>query len=377
MDMLDRVRDIGSDIELDESRTYEAEVALKSAIADVKARKRWVGWAIGGGLGAAVLAGAAAVAIALTTSPGSVVLPPPEAGVEDPPVVTTEPSPEPSFASPPAPTAQNVLEKAAALAFASAGSEIADGRYLRVENLTRQLVLYAADAPGSPYNATRQTATAAWVSTGRYTQYIPADRSREWVTVFESESGDYEIAELFGQDAEALAAQWQSQTGVGEDIVTRVQGGATESGDGTPPLGSDAYFAEMPLDPHALLQWNYDKVDRWNLTSDGFTPRDVAAALLLLQDLQMNAAPPPLRAAMFRALALVPGAVLVSTDEESSTIAYPFPDGSGRSETVTIGTETGLVLATTTTRGSGGTVVPDSVPDHAVTTTITVVDQAP
>ncbi|WP_214466797.1 hypothetical protein [Microbacterium flavescens] len=374
MDVWELVREVGRDVELDEQSERAAERMLRQAIAGESARKRRFRWALGGGIGGAVLAGAAAttIAVSMLNSTPPVVQPSPDAGVRQTPVVTVEPAPEPSPSepTPSAPTAQDVLEDAAALAASSAGSVMADGRYLRVEHTIEQLVLFAEDAPESPYNAGRETATAAWVSTGTWVQYIPADRSGEWVRVFEPER---EITGRFGAATDELIEQWLGDSGVAEQIVHRVQGGTVESFEGEVLPGSDAYFAEMPEDPAALLQWNRDRVGGANLSAD--EPVDAAVVIMLIQDLEMNAAPPVLRAAMFRALGMVPGAEMVASGPSTSTIAYVF--SGGRRETLTIDTTTGLVTSRSTTLGPGSGVVPESIPDYSYTTAITVVEEAP
>ncbi|MCH6229798.1 hypothetical protein MK786_03500 [Microbacterium sp. CFH 31415] len=371
MDVWDLVRDLGDDAELDDDALRAAERTLRYAIDGETARKRRLRWALGGGIGAAVLTGAAATAVALsmTNSTAPVVQPDPDAGVVETPVVTVEPAPDPTPtpAAPTAPTAQEVLEGAAALAVESAGSVMAEGRYLRIEHTIAQLVLYAPDAPASPYNANRESATAAWVSTGTWVQYIPSERSGEWVRVFEPE---HEIAARFGAATDQLIAEWDQKSGVDEQIVQRVQGGIVESYEGEPTLGSDAYYAQMPQDPAALLEWNRQRVG----ASEG-TAVDAAVVIVLIQDLELNAAPPALRAAMFRALALVPGAEIVAADQATSTIAYTYPGD--RREMLTIDTATGLVTSRSTTLGAGVGVVPGSVPDFTYRTTISVVDEAP
>lgn len=375
MDVWDLVRDLGDGVELDDDVVGAAERTLRQAIDGETARKRRFRWALGGGIGAAVLTGAAATAVALSMaqSTAPVVQPNPDAGGVETPVVTVEPAPDPTPTTPTAPvapTAQDVLEGAAALAFESAGSVMADGRYLRIEHTTEQLVLYAQDAPASPYNATRESATAAWVSTGTWVQYIPSDRSGEWVRVFEPE---HEITGRFGAATDQLIAEWDRISGVDELIVDRVQGGVTESFEGEPAPGSDAYYAEMPLDPGALLEWNRQRAVDANLAPDGAL--DAAVVFMLIQDLELNAAPPALRAAMFRALALVPGAEIVAADQVTSTIAYTYPGD--RREMLTIDTATGLVTSRSTTFGPTGSVVPASVANFTYRTTVSVVDEAP
>ncbi|MGC5221844.1 hypothetical protein ACPW96_04495 [Micromonospora sp. DT81.3] len=374
MDALDRVREIGADAELTEEQLASAlQKVRRGLLPDPAPRRRARLWI---GIGGLVAAGAAttAVAIALSAPPAAVVeavTPPPAA----PDVtVTTEPEPEPTTTPTPAPTmppvtAASVLEGAAALATTSAGSAIADDGYLRIDHRTEQLVLYAADAPNSPYNASRESATAAWVVAGTYSTFIPADRSGEWVRVFQPEK---QLLSLYGTDAEPLAADWLGMT-LKEVIVNRYQGGLGDPGDETyPTYGSDAYFAQMPRDPQALIDWN-----RARLSAGNVQDLDEGVVTVLTQDLELNAAPPDLRAAMFRALALAPGVEIQSVDGDLTTIAFHYDSYEPRMGTMTIDTRTGLVAESTSTWLPGPGIVPESVPGHRMTTTITVVDSAP
>ncbi|HEX5858006.1 MAG TPA: hypothetical protein VFY91_07850, partial [Microbacterium sp.] len=303
-----------------------------------------------------------AVVEAVTPSPSA-----PEVTVAPPPAPPSpEPEPEPTVAPV---TAASVLEQAAALASTSAGSSLAGGSYLRIENTTEQLVLYSPEAEHSPYNASRENATAAWVAAGTYSTYIPADRSGEWVRVFEPEK---RIVALFGTDAEFLAAQWLDMA-LDEVIVNRYQGGLDDSGDAAhPAFGSDAYFAQMPRDPRQLWEWNRARMIEGNVEDV-----DEGAVMVLIQDLELNAAPPELRAAMFRALALAPGVEIQAAEGDLTTLAFRSDIHEPRVGTMTIDTRTGMVVASTGTVAPGPGIVPESVPGHRVTTSITVVDSAP
>ena len=378
MDILERVREVRPDSPLDETRIGRSRALLAQEIARGQGRthRTTAAWAVGGGLGGLVVTAAAAtaVAIAVNASPSGIpdpglteAIPAPSVSVE-PPRPTPTPRTTPAPPATPTPlTAAGVLEGAAALASSSAGSELASGRYLRVENTLEQLVFYGADAESSPYNATRATATAAWVSTGRYVTYIPADRSREWVRVFEPER---KIVALYGTDADSLSVDWVSQM-LGEQIVDRYQGGLDFLGD-VPVYASDAYFAQMPRDPQQLLDWIRSRMIERNVEDV-----DGGVVDVLVQDLELNAAPADLRATMFRALSLVPGVEVASIEGAVTTLRFRFAHYGAGLGTVSIDTGTGLVTTHSTTYGSGSAIVPDSVPDDRVTTTLTVVDAAP
>lgn len=368
MDVLDRVRQIDVHDEVDDSQLRRSRASLEELMASERQpRARRRAWALPVGIGAGALAATAAVALVVASwQPRTS---DPIAGTDTPaPVETVDPRPTPT--EEPA-TAATVLEGAARLAPASVGSAIAMGGYLRIDTRLEQLVLYSADAPDSPYNASRAGATAGWVVARTYTTYIPADRSQEWVRVFHP---DFALVSTFGADAESLYAQWISGIPQ-EELVDRSMGGlggeASQGVDGT-IYASDAYFASMPRDPHALLTWYSARITR-----DDPTP-NATLFTHVVQDLELNAAPADLRATMFRAIALIPGVTIAGAEGTVVTLAieYPNDDGLWRN-TISVDSATGLVAASAVTQGASPGVVPESVPSHRTTTAITASATAP
>jgi hypothetical protein len=371
MDTLERIRELGRQSEVSEAALDAARAELARAIAEEPARaRRHVRWGIGlgGGVGALVVA-AAAASSAIVVSGGPALQPSPAPTSDTAPT----PAPTPQVTVEPVPSltaAAAVLGRAATLASTSV-TPLAEGQYLRVEHQLEQLVTYAEGVDrNSPYNATRLNAKQAWVARGSYAIYIPADRTGEWVRVFEPER---EIIAEFGPGADALATYWLSSM-VDEPIIERYQGGLDFLGAGIEPIyASDAYFAAMPRDPAALIAWHRDRLAAANIVN-----LDEGVVNVLVQDLELNAAPADLRSAMFRALALAEGVTVQSVDDDITTLAFPFT-GSGRtlSATVSIDTDTGMLVASTVTSSLGSPLIPDSVPDSRVTTTVSVVDSAP
>jgi len=370
MDELDRVRQFGDDIRVSESSVEAARGALMTEIASParqkRARRTWVI----GGIGGAALVAAAVTAVALVVPRGVVPEPVVDAATPRPSATVTAPpptpEPEPSIE---APTASAVFEQAASLAASSAGSSLATSGYLRVETRNEYLTTW-------PQNSARSTASAAWVAGGTYVTYIPVDRTQEWVRVFEPGA---EILALYGDGAEAASRQWQTDLAdvIGMRSEIRSRGGLGE-GEGEAPRGSDAYYAQMPRDPQSLLEWYGAAAAEGNI--------DFAQVFWVIsQDLELNAAPPDLRASMFRALALAPGVSIQSVVGDETTLSfghdsgYPNDEVGGGywTETLTIDTSTGLVVGTSRTMGSGGSVIPDSVPDNRTTTSFSVVPTAP
>ncbi|MFH8252356.1 hypothetical protein ACH3VR_18465 [Microbacterium sp. B2969] len=386
MDLLDRVRDWGSEIELPEERLAAARQRLAAAVSAEPARRRRWKWTIGvgGGMGGLAIAAAATVTtiviagapdpiptthIAATPTPDVTPTPTPDVSVAPPPQPTAPTVP----ASPTVPTATDVLERAAVLAVTSV-TPLTQGQYLRVRNQTEQLVLFAQGVnENSPYDVSRQAATAAWISRSGYSTYIPAERSGEWVREFET---DPRIAVVYGAEGQFRADEWRGLFSL-QPMIEHFQGGLDFVGDGgaTGPIyASDEYFAQLPRNPAALFEWHRNRLAAGNVVDP-----DAQAVQVLIQDLELNAAPADLRQAMFRALAIIEGTTIESVDGSVTTLGFTFPVSQGvRSSTLSIDTDTGLVVASTSTfRELGGSIVPDSVPDFRVTTTVSVVDSAP
>ena len=371
MELLERVRELGAESEPTEASIAAARARLDRAIAEAPAHARRVRWGIGIGSGVGLLAtAAAATAIVLVASGTPAVTSNPVPTSDTAATPTPTPAPRVTVEPDPVLTAATVLDRAASLASVSV-VPLTAGQWLRVEHQIEQLVTYAEGVdPNSPYNATRENATAAWVARGSYATYMPADRSGEWLRVFEP---DRQIVAVFGAGAEALANDWLSGA-LDERIVERYQGGLDFLGAGQEPIyASDAYFASMPRDPAALISWH-----RARLAAGNVENLDEGVVSVLVQDLELNAAPADLRSAMFHALALAEGVTIQSVEGAVTTLAFPFT-GSGRTlmATVSIDTETGLLVQSTVTSTLPSALVPDSVPDSRVTTTVSVVDSAP
>lgn len=367
MDVFEKVQQTKPEIEdedlvVDTARTRlmrEIEGEGRPARAGV-ARRPWI---VAGGL----VGAAAAVAVAVLVMNG---LASPAPTVHAEPTrepgrtFSPEPSPEPTVA-PITPT--SVLTGAASVVGTHPAPVAAPGQYLKVEHHNRQLVLHS---PEEPLNATRAQATSGWVATNSYTSYIPGDPLGEWVDVFDPE---LEIVDLYGVDAPALSLEWLAVFSWRTDpIVMRYQAdGDGESGDAIPNQ-TFRHYADMPRDPAGLLAWV-----RAYLTGLEPGTEDMGVATFLMQEMQLGLAPVDLRAAMYRALALIPNGVVSGTDGDIVTLSFLTYPPHERWDTISIDTRTALVTQVSTTLGSGGTVVPDSIPNSTSTLTISVVDAAP
>lgn len=368
MDVFEQVRDIRPEDGGAEEILAAARGRLMSEVASQgrPARSRSVRpiWFVAGGL-----AGAAAVVVAVLVVAG---LDAPAPSVEAVPTRAPGETLTPSAPPSPAPTAEpetvaSVLASAANITGEHPGPVAGPDQYLRVEHQNRQLVLWSAQ---DPVNSTRSQATAGWVATSSYTSYIPGDRTREWVDVFAPE---LQIVELYGDGAGALSQEWLSQFSwitEGEPRIVRYQGG-DQPGE---PVAYEGYrhYDEMPREPAALLQWV--KTYQSNVESG---MEDMAAVTFLMQELQLGAAPGDLRAAMYRALSLIPNGIISGEDGDLVTLSFLTYPPNERWDSITIDTRTAFVTSMSMTLGSGGTAVPDAVPNNTSTLTISVVDSAP
>lgn len=349
----------GADENLDSARaSLLAEISAEKKPARPRVARR--PWIIAGGLVGAAAATAAVIVVANLAAPAPSV----DAGPTREPGTTLQPSPQPEPTADPV-TPQSVLSSAANTAAGQVGLVAGPGQYLKVEHVLRQLVLYS---PEDPHTLSRTQATSAWVATSSYTSYIPGTPTDEWVDVFHP---DLRVVELYGADAEARSQEWMANfTWMTEPSYQRYQGGRSVEDGG--PVAWIASYPEMPRDPAALIEWVRGQMS-------GVEPgmEDSSVVTFLMQELQLDAAPGDLRAAMYRALALMPGGVIEASDGDVVTLGFATYPPLERWDTITIDTRTATVLSVASSFGSGGTVVPDSVPNHITTQTISVVDSAP
>ncbi|GAT73490.1 putative RNA polymerase sigma (70) factor [Microbacterium sp. HM58-2] len=128
----------------------------------------------------------------------------------------------------------------------------------------------------------------------------------------------------------------------------------------------------MPRDPVELIEW-------FRGTLTGTEPENMDSAIVwsIVETLELNAAPPDLRAALYQALDLMPGLELLSAQGSVVTLGFRPVSPLDWRETVTIDRATGLLIASTRTFGEGSPIVLDDVPNFRLTNTISVVDSAP
>lgn len=317
MELMERVREMGASASIGDDELNAARQALLREVARAErteaapARRRAIRW-IGG---SALAGGLAATALVI----GLVVVP----------------------TAAPTASAADVLEQAAEVTLTTDAVSPAPGQYIRIqETATSRLGWTAdADAPDGGWWDGRPSATEATVVQAR-SLYVPADRSGDWVRDYNE---SFEVIEISGPDADAARpALTATHIGAGIPVEVYPNGLYNEPElamwgiDAPRPVnGLECYYDEMPRDPAALAQWVRDYA---------WSPGSVCPPPRLTEPENFNLAPPDLRAAMFRALALSDGARVVRADGDVTTIAFPDGGESDWMQTVDIDTESGLMV---------------------------------
>jgi hypothetical protein len=316
---MERVREIGADVPgLPDAGLGAARSALLREIARegrmdaAPWRRRTVRW-----IGGSALAGGLAAAALVV---GVVVVP----------------------ATAPTASAAQVLEQAAEATLTTTALSPGPGQYIRIQEIEKLRIGWnvSPDQPKGWWSPGRSDTEATLLLSRSL--YVPADRSGTWVREF---SESEEAVDLTGPDADTASRDF-SDIGASNSVEVYPGGMYSQTGVGAEGVepddvltfavnGLSCYYDEMPRDPQALVKW-IDDYDHTYL-SDCPPPR-------LTEPTDFNLAPSDLRAAMFRALALLDGARVVATNGDVTTIAVPEGGESTRMETVDIDTTTGLMV---------------------------------
>ncbi|GAB3613396.1 hypothetical protein [Humibacter ginsengisoli] len=313
MDVLEQVREIGQDVPaLTDAKLDEARrTLLREATRKQRpgVRKPVRRRLIGGSV---VIAGLAVAALV--------------AGI-----VLAPPHPEPAAAA--------VLRQTANVTIKAVDTTLTDGQYLRIADTTS----YSGDPDPK---AGGGTGTAPGSSL--LVLYLPADRTKDWFLQLGPDSRGPEKVERMpgGKDGPLTPPQ-------------RDRGKFTNSIDPWRP-----YYAEMPRNPKALLNWFRARGE----ASQGYD----WVMSMFSNPLTTALMPPDLRAATFRALALIPGIKVVA--QNGSIVTLKRADTThARVATIVVDTATGFIRSyTAESQDLLGTTVTD-----AQSISMSVVDQAP
>lgn len=189
--------------------------------------------------------------------------------------------------------AAEVLNAAAETTIQTADLVPGPGQYLKIQS-TNIWGSAAVAADGSEYE---------WLDTEKSTMYIPANREEEWVW---ERSGRIPTT-FFDEKSKAYASSMEPAEG----YVLRGNNGGFY---GTPPqqssFPSQHALAAFPRDPNALLNEIQRQTDGKGQSKDG-------EALVFIADLlRTGMVPADLRAALYKAAALIPGVTV--TDEQAT-----------------------------------------------------------
>lgn len=362
MDIIEVVRRAAPDGEIDEtvvaSTRHRLMSELRGGVKKAPARRgRRRGLAWGAGLVGVVAVGAVVATNLLPVEPGTPGIPP---GLVPAPASASE-----------------VLERAAERTTADDALLPGEGQYLRIEETMSFLEFSIPDAATGELMpmGNRDNAEAAFVTSRTSALYVPADREGEWVWDLR---GPWTVGEKWGPEADAAAQVWQRQQqdgGSSTPELWRLPGGRdpqnTESPDAT--LDDRETFAEMPREPQALLDWFRER------SGVEGAEADAAAVWTMSSTLSSALAPADIRAAIFKALALVDGMQVDDPEAMLATFTYTVSgDGWERTTRFTLDTENSLITELSDTAAPGGdSIVPDDVPDEHRTVKVSIVDEAP
>lgn len=329
--------------------------------------KRWM-FGAGGVLVATAVA--AVIVVPVLTAP------PMQPAPESPVVAEPDPSASTSATVPTIMTASMVLAAAAERTADPQDLLVSPGQLLRVETSTESIQPWSSvwsedgDPLTFPFNAFGDNTDGAILWQDVRQLYVPADRAADWTWVWNPQT----IKATFGDHVDQMLADAAlPENSIARDTVGTFTAPAGNmpgrDGEGAFPLDSNRpYYDEMPRDPQALLDWYRGQsgdagaaADRWVVSS--------------IDPLVINLAPADIRAATFRALALIDGLEVTQQGDRLATIDYRADDG--MTFTFEVDMEHGYLRSVAQIWAGGDHSLTSGVPDFKQTVTIDVVDERP
>jgi hypothetical protein len=235
--------------------------------------------------------------------------------------------------------AAEILNNAAAATIRTSDPVVGPGQYLKIE--TTELTGSGAQAAdGSDIN---------WQETTGGQVYVPADREGEWVWNREGRVPLSSSSEKAKAEAQKLREQSKTENFPKGQVnpmvggVLRANGGAFYGNEPTVIIGTPLKDADsLPKDPRALLDIIYDRTK-----GAGKSP-EAEAFVTIADGLRTGVVPADLRAALYKAAALIPG---VTVGDRQATvdgrtgiaIGIASPDGGTRRDII-IDPTSGLVI---------------------------------
>lgn len=381
MDVFERVREVNADTSLTEDRIIRARARLSEGITarlggDRKRIRMSPLLLIAGSVTGVAAATAGVVVIGQLNSIAPQVdanpVEAPDPSVR-PPGDVLKPTPTPT---PVRATAADVLQTAANAAAGFVGPQLEPGQFIRRESTAEEIILYGQDGAGAwGMGGSHHTATSAWRLGSTSVVYVPEDLAAPWYFM----SSDHQVVDIFGNQQQAAEqSQRYLENYGGETPLEAFTRYAPWDGSGEMET-LDIFFARLPRDPHELIDWARAFV---GTDVEGWV--DGKMGWFFIDMLAYNVGPADLRAAMYRALSLLPGSTVSDEVNGVRTVTFDSELATGdstepslRRMTISIEMSTGAVLEVSDRAEAGIGVVPADVPDFRVRHVTTVVDSLP
>lgn len=260
--------------------------------------------------------------------------------------------------------AAEVLNSAAELTIKTSDPVVGPGQYLKIDstNLWSSGASKATMKGGGDPNK-----QWFWLDTEKIATYIPANRQDEWVMV---RSGRVPTT-FFDEGSKEFALELYKSRG-DTSATWRGKGGAFQNSPSGFPSEGD--LASMPRNPYLLLNSIYKK-------TIGIGDSPDAEALVVIADLlRTGLVPADLRAALYKAAAMIPGVTVV---DSQATLHGQMGVAIGRVENdsvrkdIIIDPKTGLLIGERTVTLKADGPVPAGTAGVWTTIRTTVVDSAP
>jgi hypothetical protein len=264
------------------------------------------------------------------------------------------------------PAAAEVLHDAAALTLRTSDPTLLPDQYLEVSTTA---------VWGASSNIDESQRLVTWLTITDEQLYIPADRDDDWVWV----RGLAKPYATFGADSKKVAdRQWASISAEhGADYTERIRAPRGEFFGSPPGFITTDQMAGLPRDPYLLLNHIY-----WSTIGQGPSP-DGEALVWIADLLRTGAVPADLRAALYKAAAMIPGVEVTdnqATLDGTTGIAIGrLEDTSGVRQDIIIDPETGRLIGerSVSTKGDRDASIPAGTATSWTAVHTTVVDSAP
>ncbi|ARC57808.1 hypothetical protein AS850_12060 [Frondihabitans sp. 762G35] len=247
------------------------------------------------------------------------------------------------------------LDEAARASISNSDPVVGPGQYLEIS--TRSVNSADADAGGGQHGV--------YLAAADDTLYVPADTADDWVWV----RGPSRVDKTFG----ALSARAASlaETDPGPTTLRAPAGAFYDSPAAVSPEG----LAALPRDPRLLL----NRIYRTTLGS-GNSP-DGEALVYIADTLRSGIVPADLRAALYRAAAMIPGVTLTEGQanlDGRTGVAIGRAENNGTRQEIIVDPSTGLLIGERTiVTDAAAAELPVGTAMESTSVTTRVVDSAP